>query len=81
VLQLRAELIRQSNARHQAPCIEFKEKEIREFVQSLPFELTVDQKKSAWEIFQDISRGIPMNRLLQGDVGSEKQLLREWLRI
>ncbi len=75
VLQLRAELIRQSNARHQAPRIEFKETEIREFVESLPFTLTIDQKKSAWEIFQDIDRGTPMNRLLQGDVGSGKTIV------
>lgn len=75
VLQLRAELIRQANARQIAPHIAFKEKEIREFVQALPFELTVDQKKSAWEIFQDIDRGTPMNRLLQGDVGSGKTIV------
>ncbi len=75
VLQLRAELIRQSNLLHAAPKIEFKEKEIRELVQSLPFQLTVDQKKSAWEIFQDIGRGTPMNRLLQGDVGSGKTIV------
>ncbi|MBP9731900.1 MAG: ATP-dependent DNA helicase RecG [Candidatus Magasanikbacteria bacterium] len=75
VLQLRAELIRQANARQIAPNIGFKEKEIREFVQALPFELTVDQKKSAWEIFQDIDRGTPMNRLLQGDVGSGKTIV------
>ncbi len=75
ILQLRAELIRQSSARQHAPHIGFKEKEIREFVQSLPFELTVDQKKSAWEIFQDIGQGSPMNRLLQGDVGSGKTIV------
>lgn len=75
VLQLRAELIRQSSARQQAPHIEFKEKEIREFVQSLPFTLTLDQKKSAWEIFQDIGNAHPMNRLLQGDVGSGKTIV------
>lgn len=75
VLQLRAELIRQSNIRHEAPLIEFREQEIRDFVHSLPFELTADQKKSAWEIFQDMGRASPMNRLLQGDVGSGKTVV------
>ncbi len=75
VLQLRAELIRQSTAVQKAPVIEFKETEIREMVASLPFTLTHDQKKSAWDIFQDIGKGSPMNRLLQGDVGSGKTIV------
>ncbi len=75
VLQLRAELIRQSTAVQKAPVIDFKETEIREMVGSLPFTLTPDQKKSAWEIFQDMGKGSPMNRLLQGDVGSGKTIV------
>ncbi len=45
------------------------------FLASLPFTLTADQISATHTIFSDISRPIPMNRLLQGDVGSGKTIV------
>jgi len=42
---------------------------------SLPFQLTSAQQKSLIEIRKDLSSGHPMNRMLQGDVGSGKTVI------
>src|SRR5947207_4385764 len=48
---------------------------LQEFVQSLPFELTDAQRKVISEIRGNLYRTEPMNRLLQGDVGSGKTVV------
>jgi ATP-dependent DNA helicase RecG len=75
VLQLRAAMIRQSRERLLAPACTFIEAPIRKFVATLPFVLTPQQKKAAWDIMQDMASSNPMNRLLEGDVGSGKTIV------
>ncbi len=48
---------------------------LKAFYQSLPFDLTGAQKRSIHEIIDDMRQAHPMNRLLQGDVGSGKTLV------
>lgn len=48
---------------------------LREFVSHLPFQLTAAQKRVIGEITADMTKQLPMNRLLQGDVGSGKTVV------
>jgi ATP-dependent DNA helicase RecG len=46
-----------------------------EFIKNLPFSLTKDQNRSIAEITADMNQSYPMNRLLEGDVGSGKTVV------
>lgn len=74
-LILAARLNRLENEKLKAVAVPFEVAKIREFVASLPFKLTNAQRRAAWEIFQDLKKPVPMNRLLQGDVGSGKTMV------
>ncbi len=74
-LSLAALLNKQEFSKGKALQIPFKEELAKDFVSKLPFKLTNAQRKVAWRIYQDLARDSPMNRLVEGDVGSGKTVV------
>ena len=58
--------------KHTAP---YENTDLRPFYAALPFTLTGAQQSAIGEILADLRRGTPMNRLVQGDVGSGKTMV------
>ncbi|HPI37516.1 MAG TPA: ATP-dependent DNA helicase RecG [Ignavibacteriaceae bacterium] len=69
--------LRKNNYKEKVPGISFqiKSKLVPQFIKTLPFELTSAQKHVLTEIKNDMLSEKPMNRLLQGDVGSGKTIV------
>jgi ATP-dependent DNA helicase RecG len=74
-LSLAALLNKYELAHEHALLIPFKEKLAKDFVASLPFSLTNAQRKVVWTIYKDMEQSYPMNRLVEGDVGSGKTVV------
>lgn len=75
LLQLRSLRARARLKARRAREIPFDVSLIKDFVASLPFRLTDAQRRAIYEIGQDMAKIQPMNRLLEGDVGSGKTVV------
>lgn len=75
LIQLQAQRLRKELQKNKAPQINFFENQTKKFVNGLPFKLTDTQRKTTWEILRDLGKNQPMNRLLEGDVGSGKTVV------
>ncbi len=75
LLQLNNLKIKHQLAAITAPALTMSVADLKNNLIGLPFELTASQKTSLEEIFSDLARNQPMNRLLQGDVGSGKTIV------
>ena len=77
LLQLRMLLLKKKNLQdYKTISIQVKEDGlVQKFIKALPFELTSAQKKAINEILNDVNSELPMQRLLQGDVGSGKTVV------
>ena len=62
-------------SRAEKKCVPYTNFHMKPFHASLPFTLTGAQSRAVEEILRDFGRGSPMNRLVQGDVGSGKTMV------
>ncbi len=61
--------------REEQPAVPFARQDLGPFLENLPFQLTPAQLRCVQEAAEDLKKPAPMNRLLQGDVGSGKTVV------
>ncbi len=75
LLEVAAQEAKRARTAKTAHPVPFDEATARGFVAALPFQLTKAQRVAAWQILKDLAQPTPMNRLLEGDVGSGKTVV------
>jgi ATP-dependent DNA helicase RecG len=73
--QLSLRLLRETMTRHPAPPLDGGEELIEHYLAQLPFPLTDAQQRVYRELAADLKQPAPMQRLVQGDVGSGKTVV------
>jgi len=66
-------LMRASRSQKKTEC--YVNLDMTSFYAALPFTLTAGQQRAVQDVLKDLSSGAPMNRLVQGDVGSGKTMV------
>ena len=61
--------------KEEAPPFTVPREDVASLIGTLPFTLTMDQEKAIRDILSDLEKSYPMNRLLEGDVGSGKTVV------
>lgn len=74
-IALQSNLSKEELKQEKSQGLKIDDEELKRFTASLPFDLTKDQRIAAWKIIQEIGGERPMNRLLNGDVGSGKTVV------
>lgn len=74
-LQLKYQLAKKDYLAQSSFAISSPQNALADYLSSLPFTLTKDQEKALTEVFIDLAKSSPMNRLLEGDVGSGKTIV------
>lgn len=75
VVMMAAQANREQTLSLSAEPVTFYPKIAQDFVKALPFDLTDSQRKVVWQIYKDMEGDSPMNRLVEGDVGSGKTVV------
>ncbi len=75
ILFLAARINKKNLAKEHALKIDANIELVKNFIQTLNFKLTNSQRQIIWQILLDFQKDYPMNRLVQGDVGSGKTIV------
>ena len=74
-IQILSHLKKEERRKRASYKVVLNQEKINQFIKELPFKLTQSQIKCINEIYSDIKKDIPMNRLIEGDVGSGKTIV------